>query len=372
MTNKRLLIAFCILPLLLNAQKYQGLQVNFLPGFLIAHREYMANMEAHTFGLELNYSSNYTGWSQADQGYKHFRWGTGLSYFNMGNRNLNGNVLAWHIHVEANLKKREKFQAVLKFGSGIGYLDRPYNLESNKKNKAIGSKLNGNMQVMYKAYFDLNKKTSLVLGAGVTHYSNGNFKRPNLGINMMHLDFGLLQKIKISEDKKPKSLPILFPSSGFEIMAGYARKQIAVADTRFFNIYSSSLLYYFRHNNNRNWRMGTEVFFDKTYPYTLFNEASLKGVKAKDITEVALKVGHEFMFGRLAIVTDLGTYLYRPSDYKKRVYFAIGFNYCFGKGIIAQTRLKTHMAVADYFYWGAAYRFNPLNNKVASPNQNWQ
>ena len=118
--------------------------------------------------------------------------------------------------------------------------------------------------------------------------------------------------------------------------------------------------------------MGTEVFFDKTYPYTLFNEASLKGVKAKDITEVALKVGHEFMFGRLAIVSDLGTYLYRPSDYKKRVYFAIGFNYCFGRGIVAQTRLKTHMAVADYFYWGGAYRFNPLNNKVPSPNQNWQ
>ena len=367
---KRLFLAFVMLPLFLSAQKYQGVQVNFLPGFLIAHREYMANMEAHTFGVEVNYSSNYIGWKQADEGYKHLRWGTGLTYFNMGNKELNGHVLAWHIHVEANLKKREKFQAALKFGSGIGYLDRPYNLISNKKNKAIGSKLNGNMQVMYKAYFDLSQKTSLVLGAGVTHYSNGNFKRPNLGVNMMHLDFGLLRKIKFVDESRSKKLPELFPSSGFEIMAAYARKQIAVADTRFFNIYSSSLLYYFKHNKNSNWRMGAEAFLDKTYPYTLFNPASLKGLKAKDVTELALKVGHEFMFGRLAIVTDLGTYVYRPNDYKKRVYFAIGFNYCFGKGIIAQTRLKSHMAVADYFYWGGAYRFK-LSHKVPSPNQNW-
>ena len=48
---KRLLLAFCILPLILDAQKYRGLQVNLLPGFLIAHREYMANMEAHSFGI---------------------------------------------------------------------------------------------------------------------------------------------------------------------------------------------------------------------------------------------------------------------------------------------------------------------------------
>jgi hypothetical protein len=58
------------------------------------------------------------------------------------------------------------------------------------------------------------------------------------------------------------------------------------------------------------------------------------------------------------VVTDLGTYLYRPNDYKKAVYFAIGFNYHFGKGFLAQTRLKSHMAVADYFYSGGAYRFS--------------
>lgn len=341
------------------AQFYKGLQVNVFPGFLIAHREYMANMEAHTYGIEAVYSSNYTGWKQADQSFKHLIWGTGLSFFNLGNRNLNGNIFAWHIHVEANLKKREHFQSTIRFGSGIGYFDRPYNLNTNKKNKAIGSNLNGNMQVMYKAYFDLNSKSALVIGAGVTHYSNGNFKRPNLGINMLHLNLGILQKITLTDKPTQKDLPQLYPKSGFEIMAAYARKQIAVADTRFFNIYSGSLIYYFQHTSTRNWRLGTEVFLDRTYPYTLFNEKSLKGLKASQMTEIALKVGHEFVFGRVAIVTDIGAYVYRPNDYKKAVYFAIGFNYHFNKNFFAQTRLKTHMAVADYFYWGIGYRFKP-------------
>jgi len=318
----------------------------------------MANMEAHTFGFELIYSSNFTGWKQADSGYRHMRWGTGISYFNLGNPQLNGDIYAWHIHVETNLRKRKHFQSTLRFGSGIGYLTKPYDIHTNKKNKAIGSHLNGNMQVMYKAYFDLTSKTALTLGTGITHYSNGNFKRPNLGINIMHLNIGICRKIKILEDTHSKPLPHLFPENGFEILAAYANKEIAVADTRRFNIFSTSLLYYFKHNQNRNWRIGPEVFFDKTYPYSLFQPSTLQHVKLAKMTEIALKAGHEFMFGRLAIVTDLGTYIYRPSQYKKRVYFAIGFNYFFNRGVVLQTRLKSHMAVADYFYWGAGYRFS--------------
>ncbi len=356
--KKSLLIALTLLSITARAQKYSGFQVNVLPGFLIAHREYMANMEAHTYGIELAYSSDFSGWKQMDEQYKHLRWGTGLTYFNMGNPQLNGNVYAWHIHVEANLKKRPHHQSALRFGSGIGYLNKPYDLNTNKKNKAIGSKLNGNMQIIYKQYFDVGPKSSLIFGLGVTHYSNGNFRRPNLGINMLHFDIGWLQKVKLFDQPKQKLLPQLFPDNGFELNFGYARKQIAVADTRFFNIYSSSLLYYFKHSSNRHWRAGVECFFDRTYPYTLFNEASLKNLKAKDITEIAVKVGHEFQFGRLGIVTDLGTYLYRPNDYKKRTYFAIGFNYFFNHGIVAQTRLKSHMAVADYFYWSGGYRFS--------------
>lgn len=315
-------------------------------------------MEAHTYGVELIYSSNFSGWKQMDENYKNVFWGTGLTFFNLGNPSLNGQVLAWHIHIEAALGKNLKSPTTLRFGSGIGYLTKPYDLYTNKKNKAIGSNLNGNMQIMLKKYIGITPKSSLILGIGITHYSNGNFRRPNLGINMAHLDFGILRKVQFVDHPKQRELGELFPRSGFEINFGYARKQIAVADTRFFNIYSSSLLYYFPHNKNRNWRVGPELFFDRTYPYTLFNEASLKNKKLSDITEVAIKVGHEFKFGRIGLVTDLGTYVYRPSDYKKRVYFSIGFNYFFGKGIVGQTRLKSHMAVADYFYWSGGYRFS--------------
>lgn len=341
-----------------NKMAFKGWQLNMLPGFLIAHREYMANMEAHTLGLELQYSSNHTGWHSADHNYKHLQWGTGLSYFYMGNPSLNGSALAWHINIEANLKQRQHFHSAVRIGSGIGYLSKPYDLNTNKMNKAIGSHFNGNMQLMYKAYFDLTPKSALVLGLGVTHYSNGNFRRPNLGINMAHLSVGYLQKVKLSDQFRSRQLPDLFPKPGFEWMIGYARKQYAVADTRFFNIISSSLLYYHPHNNKGNWRMGIETFFDKTYPYSTFNTAALNNVPLKEMTEIAAKVGHEFMFGRIGVVTDLGTYLTRPNQYKKAVYFAIGFNYCFNRGWIAQTRLKSHMAVADYFYWGVAKRFN--------------
>src|SRR5690606_37592209 len=98
---------------------YRGLQFNVFPGFLIGHREYVANMEAHSVGFEVIYSSDATGWKTCEEQYKNLRWATGITYFGIGNRELNGRVYAWHIHVEANLKKREKFQSTLRFGSGI-------------------------------------------------------------------------------------------------------------------------------------------------------------------------------------------------------------------------------------------------------------
>lgn len=354
-----LLLLLLIKPFVSQAQYYKGLQASLLPGFLIAHREYMANMEAHTWGVELMYNSNFTGWKQVDETYKNLRWGAGFTWFDLGNRELNGHVYALHAHVEANLKKKERFQSVLRFGSGVGYLDRPYNLQTNRKNKAIGSRLNGNMQVMYRAYLDVGRRASLVFGLGVTHYSNGNFRRPNLGINTAHLSMGLLHKIKLYDNLPlPKELPVLFPGRGLEISFGYARKQIAVADTRFFNILSGSVLYYFPQTKNRNWRIGTDIFYDRTYPYSLFKPETLRNNKPRDVTELALKAGHEFVFGRIAIVTDLGTYIYRPNDYKKRVYFSIGFNYFLNKGWNLQTRLKSHLAVADYFFWSGGYRFS--------------
>lgn len=342
-------------------ENFKGISVSLFPGFLIAHREYMANMEAHTFGFEVNYTSNHTGWENVDEQYNNLRWGTGISYFNLGNKETNGSAIDFHLFAEANLKKKPKFQSVLRFGSGIGYLSKPYDFYTNKKNKAIGSKLNGKMQLMYNTYHTLSSQHQLVLGIGVTHYSNGNFKRPNLGINMAHFSFGLLQHIKTGEFNS-KELPNLFPKNGIEVMFAYANKQIAVADIRRFNIYASSILAYFNHKNKpRAWRFGPEFFIDNTYPYEKFNPSTLENNTISEITEVAIKVGHEFQFGRIAVVTDLGTYLYRPNDYKKRVYFAIGFNYHFNQGIFVQSRLKSHMAVADYFYWGAGYRFkNPL------------
>lgn len=342
----------------MNAQFEKGFQVNLLPGFLIAHREYMANMEAHTMGIEAIYSSNFTGWKAVDSNYRHLRWGTGLTYFYLGNPKLNGDVYAWHFHVEANLRKRPKFQSTLRFGGGVGFLTKPYDLETNRKNKAIGSHLNGNIQLLYKAYFKISPQNSLALGAGITHYSNGNFMRPNLGINIAHLNLGFYRTVKTIDKPEFRPLPQLFPKSGFEVVAGIANKQIAVADTRRFTIYSGSLLYYFPQTKTRNWRMGTEIFFDKTYPYQLFRPEKLDNVALGKMTELAVKVGHEFVFGRLAIVSDLGTYVYRPNKYKKAVYFSIGFSYFFNGGFVAQTRLKSHMAIADYFYWSGGYRFS--------------
>ncbi|MEX0597669.1 MAG: hypothetical protein WD512_14345, partial [Candidatus Paceibacterota bacterium] len=64
MSNKSIYIILLLLSLKLKANEpFRGIQLGLFPGYLIAHREYMANMAAHTFGFEAIYTSNRTGWN---------------------------------------------------------------------------------------------------------------------------------------------------------------------------------------------------------------------------------------------------------------------------------------------------------------------
>lgn len=328
-----------------------------MPGFLVGHRELMANMEAHTFGVELNYTHKSARNHLIDSNYRKLRWGIAFDYFNMGNATVNGEAYAAIINAEANIRTRTHSRTAFRVGTGIGYLTRRFDIHSNPKNSAIGSHVNGSMQIMFLHQVTVSKRFELNLGLGVTHFSNGNFRKPNLGVNMAHLVLGTTYFINRTE-KDQKQRVRFFPKSGFEIAASIARKQVSIQDPTNFTIGIGSITYYRPKSEARNWRIGGDVFFDRSDPYEQFQRESAHHIKVAKMTEVGLRAGHEFVFGRVCAVTDLGCYLYKATDTKRRFYFSIGLSYSIFKNVVVSNRLKSHLAVADYFQWGAGYRIS--------------
>ena len=76
-----------------------------------------------------------------------------------------------------------------------------------------------------------------------------------------------------------------------------------------------------------------------------------------DYKAVGVMVGHELLLGKLALVTQLGFYVYRPYSPNERIYSKVGLKYYFSENIFGSFILKTHYAVAEVMEYGIGYRF---------------
>ncbi len=333
-----------------NAQSTLG--ANILGGYLISHHPEMQNLEAHIAGIELR--KQWTG-ERSTAPFKDAILGLSGMYINLGKPDIAGSVYAIIPHLESKLFIKNNHKMRVRYGVGIGYVTKPFSYPNNIKNKAIGSHLNGSMQLMLDYDYQLSPQLIFHSGFGMIHFSNANVKKPNLGINMPHLAIGLhLIPKKLSDQKFKMNLnhPVLNKVSVF---GAYSSKQINIDDPKRVNIYTLAAEYVVKKRDGHCNRFGTDFFFDYSYPYQNFHPQSLENVKLTQILEHAIRAGHEWRLGKVGALVDIGAYTYRPQKLKRRYYFSVGFMYYPTEKIQMFVKLKTHLAVADYFAWGIGY-----------------
>ena len=351
--------AFCIALFLFVsisvATAQSAYHLSLFPGYLVPHREYMANMAAHTIGGEIAIQFDGTGNTYRDSLLRNLEWGVALYFNYLGRPQLNGNVIAITPYFQSPLRTHKRSKSYLRIGTGLGFFTNTFDPISNPKNRAISNRLNGTMQFIFLNYRPLNDKYSFFYGIGLTHFSNGNYSRPNLGINTPQLNLGV--KLNSGKEKnKSYDTTRLYPKSYLETRIAYGVKEAGVADPTIFSIYTLALTQGIGITPIRNIRVGFDLFYDKLNPYTLFVPSSAKGYKLKEAMEVGTRLGFEYDFGKVTVFFDMGYYLYKPEGVGKLNYYScIGINYHF-RDFNAGTRLKTHAANADYVDFGIAYR----------------
>ncbi len=89
----------------------------------------------------------------------------------------------------------------LNMGFGLGYIQKPFDAETNFQNPAIGSSYNAAVSLGIHTEISLPGRLLLKPGIGIHHFSNGAFKIPNSGINLA------LLKLILAYDAAPAKLP---------------------------------------------------------------------------------------------------------------------------------------------------------------------
>lgn len=350
MRSKIILIYLFSISFFLKAQ--QGWEGKLLGGYVISHHAEMQNMEAHIRGFELN---RFWTLSHAETPFNGMKVGISAMYMYLGKPNINGAAITFLPNVVTNLTPKAKSPFTMRWAAGIGYITKPFSYPDNIKNKAIGTHFNGSMQVQFNKYLVLNDNFQVMLGGGLTHFSNGNFKKPNLGINMPHLILGLHYTPKGLSNKRKV---IEESGSGFlkslSVIVGYAKREVSIDDPKKINILMAGVDYKIKRKGGHYYRFGTDLFFDPSYPYEKFSNTNTYSLS--EIVEHGLRAGYEWQVNKLSLSADLGIYTYRPQKIKRMHYITIGLDYDLTKDFSVFVKLKTHLAVADYFQWGMTYR----------------
>lgn len=128
-----------------------------------------------------------------------------------------GDVFALYPFINFPINNSESSKITFKLGVGLSYLTKKYDPVENYHNYAIGSHVNAAINLSFEYRQRLADRLFWVNSFGLTHFSNGATRSPNMGINIFSLATGFswyLQKPKDLLDKRLRPKHFLFEFDG--------------------------------------------------------------------------------------------------------------------------------------------------------------
>lgn len=161
------------------------------------------------FSIHAKYAFQFHPDSYVDRIYKNVYQGVGVAYYNFGEQHYLGTPVALFLYQGARLAQ---FSPVLslnyEWNFGLSYGWNCYDAQKNPSNAVIGSKLDAYINANLYLKWMLSKKIDFTLGAHFTHFSNGNTKIPNAGLNLTGLKIGLVYNFNRKEEVPFRSTPV--------------------------------------------------------------------------------------------------------------------------------------------------------------------
>ncbi|MDE7074502.1 MAG: acyloxyacyl hydrolase, partial [Odoribacter sp.] len=130
--------------------------------------------------------------------------GSGVGGYSFGNRRELGTPVALYLYQGARiavLSPRLSLNYEWNFGLSFGW--KPYDREENPADIMIGSRMNAYINTGFYLDYLLSPRVNLLAGVTLTHFSNGNTRFPNAGLNMIDCKAGVAYHINRTEASLP-------------------------------------------------------------------------------------------------------------------------------------------------------------------------
>jgi hypothetical protein len=229
----------------LSSNFFQRIGVEIRPGYIIPTNSFLRGDNEtwepirNSFSAHLKYSFQFYPNTNTDRIYGEAYQGVGLAYYSFGERKQLGNPIAFYLFQGARISRftpRLSLNYEWNFGLSFGW--RPYDYEDNYYNIMIGSKLNAYINMDLYLSWMLSSQFDLTGGIGLSHFSNGNTKFPNAGLNAGSLNLGLVYRFDRNNyfHSKPSSYQSFIPefprhtSYDLVLFGSWRRKGVVFGD----------------------------------------------------------------------------------------------------------------------------------------------
>ncbi len=285
-------------------------------------------------------------------------YGIGFYYCDLNNPEIYGEVKSGFLFMEFPFSERRQRQGNLRVSLGLSFFNKYHDPVENPLNVNIGNKVNVHFNLNYSLFFHINDNLLFSPGVSLTHFSNGAYKKPNRGFNLLGVNMALrfqtgshrlgdLDQISVKEEfTGMKQRLFLVFSFGF--------LQRNEGDPTYL-ARSLSLNHTVQTGFRGRWGIGTDLEFDDHTRKTI--KETNENTDYRDYVRLTAFASHEILFDRMSVLLNLGTYLHYKIRPDKMLFTRIGLRYSLGNNLNAQLALKAHGGRADHVQWGLGYSF---------------
>lgn len=323
-------------------------------GFIIAHnptmqyfadqhiQKYELNVEKHTFGTKL--------WQQR---FGFPKIGFSISYFDLNNEQHLGNAFAFAPHYNFRFLGRKAFQLRLKTAIGLGYVAKPFNAENNFKNAAIGSHFNLFFSLLLESEWKISARTSLLLGANFSHFSNASFKTPNLGINIPTAELGIAYHLgakRANQEETKESFKA--PERGsWSLNTGIGFNEIYPPNGNKYLAKNVSIMNERKLNHKSSFGVAMDFFYNPAQRKALAND-SIFIDKGWENLQFGFSAYYMIHLGKFSAYIQNGYYFKSKDEELGNLYQIVGGRIFLTERINGLVAIKTHFAKAEYLLLG--------------------
>jgi hypothetical protein len=326
-------------------------------GYIISHRNNISHLiKGHIYGGELSYIFRTNGKKAWHKYYQYPELGFCALHLYLANPRQLGTFEALYPYTNIRLNKlKRSWKLNLRLGVGLACITKPFDRVTNNKNNAIGSYINGfvNLRIGYATM--LSKSWRLDAGIGLTHASNGAIATPNLGLNIATVGMGLGYAFGNKELVYKKDTIEKFRNKWVPVVIGLVGvRELEQPDGAKYLAFGAELNVYRTLNRKNRLGLGAEFAYNNA-TRKIYENDSIYNVSFGDIGTVGAKICYEFVYDRVSLPVEFGYYLYKKQPAFGTMFHRIGVRYMLTKHVMTNITLLTHWARADYFEWGIGY-----------------